>query len=255
VYFPDQQVLWPGSAENKARSDEHASRHDRRGLLDLRRERSRNSGSAFFAPAGKSIVSRDPERIDPVGRFRLELPCEAGPWKVHASRDLVHNRFARIAVDQVTRPDGLPGEHIVVAIKPGICVLALDADGHLLLTREYHYAVARETIEGVSGGIEPGETATDSARRELREELGIEASSLEPLTTVDPFTAIMVSPTELFVATGLSRIPPRPEGSEKIVEVRLGLGEALQMVWTGQITHAPTCIGILWLASRQDSTA
>ncbi len=165
---------------------------------------------------------------------------------------MLHNRFARVAVDQVVRPDGLPGEHVVIAIKPGVCVLALDADNHLLLTREYHYAVARETIEGVSGGIEPGESAEACARRELREELGFTADRLERLMTVDPFTAIMVSPTELFVATELSRIPARPEGSERIVEVRLALAEAVQMVRTGLITHAPTCIGILWLASRQD---
>ena len=103
-----------------------------------------------------------------------------------------------------------------------------------------------------TGGIEPGESAETCARRELREELGVEASRLERLMSVDPFTAIMVSPTELFVATELSRIPARPEGSERIAEVRLSLVEAVQMVRTGQITHAPTCIGVLWLASRQD---
>lgn len=200
-------------------------------------------------------VPRDPECIEPVGRFRLEPPCHAGPWKVLASRDLLHNRFARVAVDEVTRPDGLPGEHVVVAIRPGVCVIAIDEDKRLLLTREHHYAVARETLEGVSGGIEADETPEQCARRELREELGIEAVRLERLMTVDPFTAIMVSPTELFIATELTRIPPRPEGSEKIIEVRMELAEALARVRAGLITHAPTCIGVLWLALRQETAA
>jgi ADP-ribose pyrophosphatase len=158
-------------------------------------------------------------------------------------------------VDEVTRPDGKPGEHVVVAIKPGVCVLALDADQHLLLTREYHYAVARETIEAVSGGIEPGEPAEACARRELAEELGLAAGRLERLMTVDPFTAIMVSPTELFVATELTAVEARPEGSEQISPVRMSLAEGLQLVQSGQITHAPTCIGILWLALRQELAA
>lgn len=195
----------------------------------------------------------DNRPVGDLGRFRLRLPCTAGPWHVRSSRDLLHNQFARVAVDHVTRPDGADGEHVVVAIKPGVCVLPLDAGGNLLLTREYHYAIARYSLEGVSGGRDAGrDGSTESpeacARRELREELGIEASRIDRLTVIDPFTSIMVSPTAVFVARDLVEGAAAPEGSEQIAMVRVPLGEALELVRRGEITHAPTCVGILWLA-------
>jgi len=184
-----------------------------------------------------------------MGRFQSGLG-PFGPWTINRTRDVFANSFVRMAVDDVTRPDGKPGEHVVVAIKPGVCVLALDDGDHLLLTREFHYAIGRDSLEAVSGGIDPGETALECARRELQEELGLVAEKMEYLTTVDPFTSIMVSPTQIFLATGLSRVEAAPEATELITEARVPLKEAVRMVSMGEISHAPSCVGVLLLATR-----
>ena len=47
-----------------------------------------------------------------------------------------------------------------------------------ILTKEYHYAVERETIEVISGGIDKDEDKRDAAKRELKEETGILANEL-----------------------------------------------------------------------------
>jgi ADP-ribose pyrophosphatase len=51
-----------------------------------------------------------------------------------------------------------------------VTVIAVDDDNFVHLTEEFHYAVGRVTLEGVSGGIDPGETAEEAAKRELAEE-------------------------------------------------------------------------------------
>ena len=73
--------------------------------------------------------------------------------------------------------------------------------------------IGRDSIEGVSGGIEPGETARGTAERELEEELGLRAERWTELGTVDPFTTIVVSPTRLYLAEGLTQGPTRPSRS------------------------------------------
>jgi ADP-ribose pyrophosphatase len=150
-----------------------------------------------------------------------------------------------LKVDQVIRPDGDPGQHVVVGIKPGVCVLAIDDQDQVHLTQEFHYAVGRDSIEAVSGGIEPGEQADETAVRELQEELGLTAGRLQFLTTLDPFTSCMVSPTRLYLATDLTTVTKAPEGTEQIETVVLTLSEAVQKVLDGQITHAPTCVLLL----------
>ncbi|MHB8897483.1 MAG: NUDIX domain-containing protein [Thermoguttaceae bacterium] len=173
-----------------------------------------------------------------------------GPWKIFASKQVYHDPWIDVRRDDVIRPDGREGTHSVVEMKPGVCVAALDDEGFVYLTDEFHYAVGRNSLEGVSGGIEPGETPLETARRELEEELGLRAEEWTDLGSVDPFTTIIVSPTQLYLAQRLSPGVAQPEGTELIARVRLPLAEAVAGVVDGRITHGPTCVLLLKLALR-----
>lgn len=168
-----------------------------------------------------------------------------GPWKIKETDEVYVDPFVRVRVDQVVRPDGGDGQHVVVSMKPGVCVLAMDDDRQVYLTREFHYGVGRYSIEAVSGGVEPGEDPDLTARRELQEEIGIEAREWNFISTIDPFTTIVVSPTRLYLATGLSSVPRDPEGTEVIETVVMPLDDAIMMVNRGEITHAPTCVALM----------
>src|SRR5262245_43489451 len=123
-----------------------------------------------------------------------------GPWQIVRRHDVYRDPWVSLRKDDVIRPDGAPGTYSVVTIKPGVCVLALDKPGTASHTEEFHYGVGRVTIEAVSGGMEPGEDALQTAQRELQEELGILAARWIDLGVCDPFTASVVSPTRLFLA-------------------------------------------------------
>lgn len=173
-----------------------------------------------------------------------------GPWQIVGSREVYRDAWIALRRDEVIRPDGRPGHHCVLALKPGVCVLAVDDEQQVHLTDEFHYAVGRRSLEAVSGGCDPGETPAETAARELAEELGIVAVELLPLGTVDPFTTIVASPTALFLARGLSFSAATPEGTEQIAHVRLPFAEALEQALDGRISHAPTCVAILKAARR-----
>ena len=168
-----------------------------------------------------------------------------GPWQIVGSRTVHRDPWIDVRLDDVIRPDGKPGTHSLVTIKAGVSVLPVDAEGNAYLTQEFHYAVGRRTIEVVSGGIDPGEEPLAAARREAHEELGIEARQWTELGVVDPFTAMVVSPTRLFVAQDLRFDKARPEGTEQIECVKVPLAEAVQMVMESRITHGPSCVLIL----------
>ena len=168
-----------------------------------------------------------------------------GPWTILKRNPIYQDPWIRVEQDDVLRPDGCPGSYSVVHLKPGVCVLAVDSRGVAHLTREFHYGVGRVTLEAVSGGIDSGEDALVTAKRELAEELGLTARTWESLGVVDPFTGSVVSPTALFLARDLTRGVPRPEGTEQIEAVELDLRAAVQRVLRSQITHAPTCAALM----------
>jgi ADP-ribose pyrophosphatase len=170
---------------------------------------------------------------------------EHGPWKVIHSRSVYRDPWIDVQVDDVIRPDGDPGIHSIIRLKSGVTVIALDPSQHVYLTEEFHYAVGRVTIEGVSGGKEPDEDFASAARRELQEEIGIVAERWTELGEVDPFTANVHSPTRLFLAEDLHFAAAAPEGSETMRRIQVPLAEAVAMVWDGRITHAPTCVALL----------
>ncbi len=171
-----------------------------------------------------------------------------GPWTIQESRDVYQDPWLRVQRDEVIRPDGLPGSYATVHIKCGVCVIAIDRENQVHLTREFHYAVGRLTVEGVSGAIEESETAQQAAQRELAEELGLVAQSWQHLGQVDPFTASVYSTVDLFVASGLSRCERALEGTEVIEPVDYSLERTIEMVRNGEITHCPTCIALLRVA-------
>jgi ADP-ribose pyrophosphatase len=168
-----------------------------------------------------------------------------GPWKIISSRDVYQDPWLLVRRDEVIRPDGHLGSYATVHIKRGVSVLAMDERQHVYLTSEFHYAVGRITLEVVSGGIDEDETAEQAALRELKEELGIDASKLTELGTVDPFTASINSPTKLFLAEQLTHGQASQEGTELITVTKLSLEDAYRAVMSGKITHAPSCTLIL----------
>lgn len=174
-----------------------------------------------------------------------EFPASYGPWTILKRHEVYRDPWLRVTRDDVLRPDGTPGTYSISHMKPGVCVLAVDADGICHLTEEFHYAVGRVTLECVSGGIDPGEDALATAQRELAEELGLKASRWTSLGLVDPFTAIAVSPTQLWLAQELEEIAANPEPTETIRHVRMPLMQVIERVMNSQITHAPSVAAIL----------
>jgi ADP-ribose pyrophosphatase len=171
-----------------------------------------------------------------------------GPWGILNSEIVYRDAWISVVRDQVLRPDGNPGTYATVQLKSGVCVVGLSPDGMIHMTREFHYAVGRSTIEGVSGGIEPGESPQIAAERELAEEIGLSAAKWRCLGTIDPFTAAIHSTVTLYVAEDLTDVPRNLESTELIEPVSMPLEQALQLVKSGEITHAPTCLILLHLA-------
>ena len=168
-----------------------------------------------------------------------------GPWVLVDSKDVYSNPWIKLREDKVIRPDGKDGIFGVVTMKPGVSVLAIDSKNNVFLTQEYHYAVERNTIEAVSGGIDGKEDKLEAAKRELKEETGIEAKEWIDLGVIDPFTTVINSPNYLFLAKKLTFSKANPEGTENIKIIKVSFKQAVDWVMKSLITHSATATLIL----------
>ncbi len=168
-----------------------------------------------------------------------------GPWTIKETTEKHRDEFLEVYEDSVVRPNGEPGTYTTVRLKPGVSVLPIEPDGGVYLTRQFRYAAGAESVEVVSGGIDGGAEPEESAKKELREELGIEAMQLVNLGRMDMDTSIVHCPVSLFLARGLKFTEAEQEGTERIEPFRTTLRQAVEMVMRGEITHSPSCVLLL----------
>lgn len=170
---------------------------------------------------------------------------KVGRWTIKGSERVYRDDFVEFWVDEVLGPDGKPGRRAVTKLLPGVSVLALDADGFVHLVKTFRYAVGRESLEAVAGAIDEGEGPEEAARRELREELGIEAGELLDLGHADAVTSQVLSPSRLFLARGLKFGESEREETEDIEPFKVSLEEAVALVMSGEITQSLSALLIL----------
>lgn len=88
-------------------------------------------------------------------------------------------------------------------------ILAVTSENKILLVEQYRIPVHSRTIElpaGITGDEAQNESDADAARRELLEETGFEAATVEPLMTGPASSGLTSETVTLFLATGLKRI-------------------------------------------------
>jgi 8-oxo-dGTP pyrophosphatase MutT (NUDIX family) len=175
-----------------------------------------------------------------------------GPFLETARSTVYRTAWLRVEEARVIRPDGTAGLFGLAYVGPGATVVALDDDRNLFLVKEYKYAVERETIELISGGIDEGETPVEAAVRELHEETGYVARQASELGVVEPFTTIVSGRIHMVLAHDLVHRPGEAATDDLVEPFRVPFGEALKMVEVGAITHAPSCVAILRAARMID---
>lgn len=168
-----------------------------------------------------------------------------GPFLLVGSREAYKNPWIRVREDTVIRPDGTRGIFGVIEMKSGSSVLAITDDNQVYLVKEYKYGIERYSTELMSGALEDKETPLAAAKRELKEEIGLKASKWISLGMINPFTTAVHSPNYLFVALGVQAGNPSPDGSEVLQITKVPFQKAVDMVLSGKITHAASCVLIL----------
>jgi ADP-ribose pyrophosphatase len=171
-----------------------------------------------------------------------------GRWEVKGTKQVYRDEFIELNVDQVVRPDGSDGKYATVNLKAGVAILAIDEDGEVYLTKQHRYAINAESVEVVSGGVDDGEDPFAAAKKELKEEIGVEAKEWRALGAVNMDTSVIFCPLHLYVAKGLTRTGTKQEGTEDIRFFKVKLAEAVELVQTGEITHNVSCSLILRVA-------
>ena len=164
--------------------------------------------------------------------------------------------LARIRVVRGTfeGPDGSTFERDVVRNQEVVAIVPVLDDGeHVLLVRQYRGPVDRDLLEIPAGLCDvEGEALEATARRELVEEVGREAASLERIAGYFPAAGFSDQFVNLYIGTGLTEVPADRQGPEEehMTVEEFALADLDEAIATGAIADSKTLIGLLMVRDR-----
>jgi 8-oxo-dGTP pyrophosphatase MutT (NUDIX family) len=160
------------------------------------------------------------------------------------SRMMHQGKLISVRVDEFRYPDGSSSQREVVAHPGAVAIVAHD-DRRLYMVRQPREAVGEDSLLELPAGkldVE-GESPLDCAKRELAEEVGIEAAEWRPLKSFYTSPGFTDEQVHLFVATGLREVEAHPAEGERIEVVEVPLGELDEAIEA--CSDAKSLIGLL----------
>lgn len=168
-------------------------------------------------------------------------------WKTLETDIILKDKFVTVKKNKVELSDGavIP-DFYTVTIHDAAMVVALTADGGILLKKEYRYACGEDVIECPAGMFEEGEEPFDTAKRELLEETGYTSDVWTYLGETWESTSKLTNRMHLFLAKDCVKISEQKLDENEQVDVMIvPFEKAIDMVMSNEICANSSAHAIL----------
>ncbi|MCI5679640.1 MAG: NUDIX hydrolase [Bacteroidales bacterium] len=174
-------------------------------------------------------------------------------YEVLESKVTHEGKIVKITVDKLRMPDGSEAyRETVIRGKNAAAVLAVDNDGSLIFVRQYRHAFGEMLLEIPAGVLEDGEEPEEGVLRDLEEETGKKAETLEFLCEMYPTVGYCTEKIQLFIATDLTEGQQKLDADEFLEIEKYTPEEAVEMIYKGQIKDGKTIAAIFaWMARKE----
>jgi 8-oxo-dGTP pyrophosphatase MutT (NUDIX family) len=128
---------------------------------------------------------------------------------------------------------------LVIESVDWVNMVAVTADGDLVMVRQHRFGVGYPTVETPGGMVDPGETSLEAAQRELTEETGYSGGDWSYLGSVEPNPAFHDHLCHHWLAENVVRTQePTPGRGEHIAVELMSEQTMTAAVQSGELKHA-----------------
>ncbi len=169
--------------------------------------------------------------------------------KTLSSKRIYEGKVINLKVDEVSLPNGKQSKRELIEHPGAVAVIALTDERKLIMVEQYRKALERSLVEIPAGKLEPGEAPETTAARELEEETGYAADSLEKIISFSTSPGFADEVVHVFFARGLKKVQDGAATDEdEFVELlEVTVEEAEEMVRNGKVFDAKTAYAVQWI--------
>ncbi len=164
-----------------------------------------------------------------------------------AEREVFRGALISVAEATFAGPSGASFERDVVHHPGAVVVVPLVDDGTVLMVRQYRAAIDRMLLEIPAGKRDvEGEPVEATARRELEEEVGMQAGRLDPLAEFYNSPGFCDEHSFLFLARDLEECASSAQGVEEehMTVERVALHDVPALIASRELMDAKSIIGL-----------
>ena len=160
--------------------------------------------------------------------------------KTLSRKTVFEGRILDVDVLEVELENGRRSVREIVRHGVAVAIIPQLPDGRFVFIRQFRKAMERVCFEVVAGNCDPGEEPAVAAARELREETGYTARSLEPLGSIFPSVGYCTERIDLFFAEVAEQGDTAFDEDESIELEILSEAELDAMIRNGEVADAKT---------------
>jgi ADP-ribose pyrophosphatase len=173
--------------------------------------------------------------------------------KTISSRYIFKGRALNLRVDTIINADGHETTREIIEHTECVAVVPVDANGDILLVRQYRKALEKELLEIPAGGIDPGEDPPTAVKRELQEEIGFIPGKVEKMGGYYSSPGFCNEYLHLYLATDLKASRLYAEDTPGIVTVRIKPRQIKRLISSGEICDSKSVAGLLYYLEYRKS--
>jgi ADP-ribose pyrophosphatase len=160
-------------------------------------------------------------------------------------RTIYDGRIVKLSVDTVRLPNANVAELELIRHPGASAVVPIDAEGRVLMVRQYRYAASGWLLEVPAGKLDAAEPPEVCARREVEEETGFRPGRLIPMGWIFTTPGFTDEKIWLFLALDLEASRQNLQSDEVLDVEPLPLAEALRQATHGEIRDAKSICSLL----------
>ena len=163
-----------------------------------------------------------------------------------ASKRIYHGHILDFFTDTVRLPNGHTAPRELTRHVGAVCVVPLTDDGKVIVERQFRYPLDETILEIPAGKRDSkSEPPEEAARRELREETGIEPKELVCLGTYYPAAAYSDEVIWMYLARGLTFGEQKLDDDEFLTLEAMPLSDLVQEIAKGNVPDGKTQAAVL----------
>lgn len=166
-----------------------------------------------------------------------------------SSETIASGGMLMVKRDLVRLPNGNTSHREYVKHPGAVVVVPMLPNGHVVLEKQFRYALQQMFIELPAGKIDANEDVLHAGQRELLEETGYTANHWLKLGHQHPCIGYSDEVIHIYLASDLIAGAPQRDEDETLEVFDLSLADCLAMIKHGEITDGKTIVA-LFLAEK-----